>query len=154
MIRGKFAVVVLGSIATIVLVASGFAYAEETSVKQKMGENLAATQVVLIGLMTSNYAAAPDQVAIIADHANYLMHAVPDSAKEDRDEFLAYAYSLQGHANDLKSIMEQLIEQDEAQAKGKLLETNDLREAAAAHYGGLVTTCVACHNHFRLQVIQ
>jgi cytochrome c553 len=82
------------------------------------------------------------------------MHAVPDSALEDRDQFLVYAYSLQGHAHDLKSIIELLIEQDEAHASGNALETNDLREAAAAHYGGMVTMCVACHNRFRQQVIQ
>ena len=154
MIRGQFATIVLGSIATVVLGVSGFAVAQETSVKQKMGENFAATQIILTSLMTSSYTAVPDQVAIIADHASYLMHAVPDSAEQDRDQFLAYAYNLQGHTRDLKSITEQLIEQDEAQASGKPLETNDLREAAAAHYGGMVTTCVACHNHFRPQAAQ
>jgi hypothetical protein len=104
--------------------------------------------------MTASYAAAPDQITIIADHASYLMHAVPDNAKNDREQFLAYAYGLQGHARDLKSTIEQLIEQDQAVASGKPLETNDLREAAAAHYGGMVTACVSCHNHFRRQVIQ
>jgi len=28
---------------------------------------------------------------------------------------------------------------------------DELREAAAAHYGGMVTMCVACHNRFRAQ---
>ena len=86
MMRGQFAAVVLGVIATVSLGASGFAAAQETSVKQKMGENFAGMQIVLTGLMTSNYAAAPDQIAIIADHATYLMHSVPDSAKEYREQ--------------------------------------------------------------------
>jgi hypothetical protein len=152
MMRGQFTAVVLGVIATVIVGASGFAAAQETSVKQKMSENFAGMQIVLTSLMTSNYAAAPDQIAIIADHATYLMHSVPDSAKEYREQFIGYAYGLQGHARDLSSIIELLIKQDEA--NGKVLETNDLREAAAAHYGGMVTTCVACHNHFRRHAIQ
>ncbi len=152
MMRGQFTAVVLGVIATVILGASGFAAAQETSVKQKMSENFAGMQIVLTSLMTSNYAAAPDQIAIIANHATYLMHSVPDSAKEYREQFIGYAYGLQGHARDLRSIIELLIKQDEA--NGKVLETNDLREAAAAHYGGMVTTCVACHNHFRRHAIQ
>ena len=152
MMRGQFTAVVLGVIATVILGASGFAAAQETSAKQKMSENFAGMQIVLTSLMTSNYAAAPDQIAIIADHAAYLMHSVPDSAKEYREQFIGYAYGLQGHARDLRSIIELLIKQDGA--NGKVLETNGLREAAAAHYGGMVTTCVACHNHFRRHAIQ
>lgn len=152
MMRGQFTAVVPGVIATVILGASGFAAAQETSAKQKMSENFAGMQIVLTSLMTSNYAAAPDQIAIIADHATDLMHSVPDSAKEHREQFIGYAYGLQGHARDLSSIIELLIKQDEA--NGKVLETNDLREAAAAHFGGMVTTCVACHNHFRRHAIQ
>jgi hypothetical protein len=153
--RGKFATIVLGSIATAALGVSALAVAQETTlIKQKMGENFAGMQIILTSLMMASYAAAPDQVTIIADHASYLMHEVPDNAKKDRDEFLAYAYSLQGHARDLRSTIEQLIEQDKAIASGQPLETNDLREAAAAHYGGMVTACVSCHNHFRPQITQ
>jgi len=32
------------------------------------------------------------------------------------------------------------------------LATDELREAAAAHYGGMVTMCVARHNRFRLSI--
>lgn len=152
--RRQFAAVVLGIFATLSLAAAGFAVANETLVDQEMGENFAGMQIILTSLMTSDYAAAPDQIAIVAEHANHLMHAVPDSAMKDREHFLAYATNLQGHASDLKSIIEDLIQQDKERADGKMLDTSDLREAAAAHYGGMVTTCVACHNHFRRLVIQ
>ena len=152
--RGQFATVLVGSIAAALLCAAGFAGAQETPIKQRMGENFAGMQIILSSLMTTRYAAAPDQVAIIADHASYLLHAVPDSVREDRDQFLVYAANLQGHAHDLKSIIELLIEHDGARASDAMLETIDLREAAAAHYGGMAIMCVACHNHFRRQVVR
>jgi hypothetical protein len=127
--------------------------AEEASLKRLMGENFIGLQNILVGLITSSYGAVPGQVDIIYDHATELTKAVPDSAKKDRDRFLTYAFSLQGHASDLKSIIEVLIEHDKASG-GRDLPTDQLREAAAAHYGGIVTTCVSCHNRFRRRVVQ
>jgi hypothetical protein len=31
---------------------------------------------------------------------------------------------------------------------------DELRAAAAAHYGGMVTMCVACHNQFRPSTVR
>jgi hypothetical protein len=151
--RGRIAVVVLGGLAAAVLGAAGAAVAEEASLKRLMGENFIGLQNILVGLITSSYGAVPGQVDIIYDHATELTKAVPDSAKKDRDRFLTYAFSLQGHASDLKSIIEVLIEHDKASG-GRDLPTDQLREAAAAHYGGIVTTCVSCHNRFRRRVVQ
>ena len=91
---------------------------------------------------------------LIHDHAVELRERIPDSAKADRDQFLTYTYNLQGNATALKSIAEVLIEHDRARESGEKLATEQLREAAAAHYGGMVTMCVACHNRFRQQVIK
>jgi hypothetical protein len=151
--RGRIAVVVLGGLAAAVLGAAGAAVAEEASLKRLMGENFIGLQNILVGLITSSYGAVPGQVDIIYDHATELTKAVPDSAKKDRDRFLTYAFSLQGHASDLKSIIEVLIEHDKASG-GRDLPTDQLREAAAAHYGGIVTTCVSCHNRFRRRAVQ
>jgi hypothetical protein len=153
MMRGRIAAVVLGGIAAAVLSAAGGAVAKDASVKQLMGENFIGLQNILVGLITSSYGSVPDQVEIIYDHATELTKSVPDSAKKDRDRFLTYAFSLQGHASDLKSIVELLIEHDKASG-GMDLPTDQLREAAAAHYGGIVTTCVACHNRFRRRTVQ
>jgi hypothetical protein len=133
---------------------SGFAVAQEPSLKELMGENFAGLQNILYALIKSNYAAVPSQVDVIQNHAAQLTHTIPDSAKQDRDQFLAYAYSLKAHAADLKSISELLIAHDKARPSGATLPTDQLREAAAAHYGGMVTMCVACHNRFRQRVIQ
>jgi len=151
--RGRIAAVVLGGIAAAVLCAAGAAVAKEASLKRLMGDNFIGLQNILVGLITSSYGGVPDQVEIIYDHATELTKSVPDSAKADRDRFLTYAFSLQGHASDLKSIVELLIEHDKASG-GRSLPTDQLREAAAAHYGGIVTTCVACHNRFRRRIVQ
>ena len=151
--RGRIAAVVLGGMAAAVLCAAGAAVAKEASLKRLMGDNFIGLQNILVGLITSSYGGIPSQVEIIYDHATELTKAVPASAKGDRDRFLTYAFSLQGHASDLKSIVELLIEHDKASG-GRDLPTDQLREAAAAHYGGIVTTCVACHNRFRRRVIQ
>ena len=153
MMRGRIAAVVLGGIAAAVLCAAGAAVAKEASLKRLMGDNFIGLQNILVGLITSSYGGVPDQVEIIYDHATELTKSVPDSAKADRDRFLTYAFSLQGHASDLKSIVELLIEHDKASG-GRSLPTDQLREAAAAHYGGIVTTCVACHNRFRRRIVQ
>lgn len=44
--------------------------------------------------------------------------------------------------------LQMLIEHDKTRATHKPA-TDQLREAAAAHYGGMVTMCVSCHNRFR-----
>jgi hypothetical protein len=89
-------------------------------------------------------------VKVIRDHATALTKMVPANAEADRDLFLSYAYNLRTHADDLEKISQALIEHD----KGKdHLVTDSLREAAAAHYGGMVTMCVACHNRFRPNAI-
>jgi cytochrome c556 len=152
--RGQIAGVVVGVVAAVAWCGSGFAVAKEASLKELMGENFAGLQNILFALIASNYAAVPSQVAVIHDHADKLTHTVPESAKQNRDQFLAYAYNLKTHAADLKSIAEVLIEHDKARPSGEVLPTDQLREAAAAHYGGMVTMCVACHNRFRQRVIQ
>jgi cytochrome c553 len=49
--------------------------------------------------------------------------------------------------------VELLIQHDQDRGKTHL-GTDHLREALAAHYGGMVTMCVACHNRFRQTVIE
>jgi len=152
MMRGRITGVVLGIIAVIGLGASSFAAEKQVPIKQLMGENFAQLQTILAALIVSKYTGLPERIALIHDHANALTRSVPETITKDRDRFLIYAYSLQGHAADLKSIIEALIKIDAATAKNGEVEENQLREAAAAHYGGMVTTCVACHNRFRHMV--
>jgi hypothetical protein len=147
--RGRITGVVLGIIAAAGLGASSFAADKEIPIKQLMGENFAQLQIILSSLIVSKYTGLPERISLIHDHASDLARSVPESITKDRDRFLIYAYSLQGHAADLKSIIEALIKIDAASASKGEVEENQLREAAAAHYGGMVTTCVACHNRFR-----
>ena len=122
------------------------ALAADSGLKQLMGENFAGLQKILVALIDSRYADIPAEVKLIHDHATQLTQMVPESARGDRDQFLTYAYNLRGHADDLSTIAQLLSAHDQAkEPKAR----DELREAAAAHYGGMVTMCVACHNRFR-----
>lgn len=129
------------------------AAAEKSEIKQAMGENFAGVHTILVALVTSSYANVPDQADTIRAHAMELRKMVPESAKDEREQFLTYASSLQSHAEDLKSISKILMQHDQERKAGGKLATDHLRESLAAHYGGMVTTCVACHNRYRPQVV-
>src|SRR5262245_58931910 len=123
------------------------AEAADPKLKELMGENFAGLQRILVALIQSKYADISDPVKLIHDHATQLTKMVPASAEAHRDLFLTYAYNLRGNADDLASIAQILSARDSGKEQ---VATDELREAAAAHYGGMVTMCVACHNRFRL----
>jgi len=129
-------------------VPTGTAVAQQkpTTIQALMGENFGGLQTILYSLISANYAPVPDQADVIRRHAEELPGLIPDSAKADREKFLAYANNLAVHARDMKTIAQTLMEHDAARA---VSSTDYLREALASHYGGMVTTCVACHNRFR-----
>lgn len=131
--------------AGMILGTAGAASAEKP-LKELMGENFGGLQTILYALISANYGAVPEQADVIIDHAQQLTDMVPESAKDERMQFLAYANNLGAHAADMKSISKVLMERDKARAESS---TDYLREALAAHYGGMVTMCVACHNRFR-----
>ena len=153
MIRARITVGLVGCIALAVMGSSTLAVAEETPIKKLMGENFSGLQRILISLITANYVAVPEQADVIHDHAVQLTGMVPEGSNEDRQEFLSFAYNLDVHARDIKSIAELLIEHDKERGKTSL-GTDHLRGALAAHYGGMGTMCVACHNRFRQTVIE
>jgi cytochrome c556 len=140
-----------GAFAALVMTA-GLAGGEERPLKQLMGDNFAGLQVILIALINAQYEAVPEQAELIHSHATALTRDVPEAAAKDREQFLFYAYNLQSHAADLKAISELLIEHDKGKANA--LREDHLREALAAHYGGVVEMCVSCHNRFRQRVVQ
>jgi cytochrome c556 len=148
--RARIAAAALGLFVAGLIGAAPVARAKEQTLKDLMGENFAGLQAILNSLITSNYSAVPGQVKLIHDHANALTQMVPANAQADRDRFLSYAYELRTHASDLDAIAQALMEHDKGKAQ---LGADSLREAAAAHYGGMVTMCVSCHNRFRPNVI-
>lgn len=142
----------LGALAALGL-ALAPAAAEKSEIKQAMGENFAGVHAILVALVTSNYANVPEQAETIRAHAMDLRKMVPESAKDEREQFLTYASSLRSHAEDLESISKILMQHDREKQAGGKLAVDHLRESLAAHYGGMVTTCVACHNRYRPQVV-
>ena len=159
MIRARITVGLAGCVALAVLGGPTLAPAEQTeqtqptAIKKLMGDNFAGLQTILIALITSNYSAVPEKANAIHEHAVELAGMAPESPMDDRQEFLSYAYNLDVHARDIKSIVELLIQHDQERGKTNLA-TDHLRGALAAHYGGMVTMCVACHNRFRQRVIE
>jgi hypothetical protein len=122
-------------------VASG-----EPGIKELMGENFGGLQTILYGLISANYGAVPAQADAIRDHAEQLSGMIPESAAQERTQFLAYANNLAAHATDMKTIAGELMKHDSERG---VSSTDYLREALASHYGGMVTMCVACHNRYR-----
>ncbi len=153
MIRARNASRFAACVAVALMGVSTFALAEDTPIKKLMGENFAGLQTILISLITSDYAAVPAQANAIHEHAVELSHMAPEGSSDDRKQFLSYAYNLDAHAQDIASIVKLLIQHDKDREQAGLA-TDHLREALAAHYGGMVTMCVACHNRFRQRVVQ
>jgi cytochrome c556 len=153
MIRARITAGLAGCVALAVMGGSTLALAEPTPIKKLMGDNFAGLQRILISLITSDYAAVPAQANAIHQHAVELADLAPEGPNTERQEFLSYAYNLDVHARDIKSIVELLIQHDQDRGKAHL-GTDHLREALAAHYGGMVTMCVACHNRFRQTVVE
>jgi cytochrome c556 len=145
----------IGSLAvamTAWAVSPAVAQDQSQDLKKLMGENFAGLQTILVSLITADYKAVPAQVKLIENHAEKLTDLVPDGLTDkQRARFFSYAYNLRTHTQDLDSIVQVLIEHDKGK---KQLATDELREAAAGHYGGMVTMCVACHNRFRPNVVK
>jgi len=152
MIRARTAAGLAACIALMGTSVPTLALAEQTPIKKLMGDNFSGLQTILISLITSNYEAVPAQANVIHEHAVELADMAPAGPSADRQAFLSYAYNLDAHALDIKSIVELLIQHDKERAQPRLA-TDHLRGALAAHYGGMVTMCVACHNRFRQTVI-
>ena len=146
-IRTVAAVAVLSVIfGGALLSIAGSVVAQTTPIKKVMGENFGGLQTILYGLISANYQAIPAQADAIHQHSVDLRTLIPDSAKGQQEKFLALANNLGVHAQDLKSISMTLMEHDKTR---KEPGSDYLREALASHYGGLVSTCVTCHNLFR-----
>jgi hypothetical protein len=145
----------IASIVVAALIAvPGSAFAEEKTVKDLMAENFAGMQNILVGLIMSRYETLPASIEMIRDHADQLPDMLPESAKDNKERFLAYAYDLKTHAEYLQQMVELLIEHDAERMKTGELTTDVLRDSAAAHYSGMVQMCVTCHNRFRQHIVK
>ncbi|MEE8396179.1 MAG: hypothetical protein V3S29_09005 [bacterium] len=145
----------LGTLFVLFFAVVGFQAREATpadlGIKGLMGENFGRVQQILVDLVRSDYKTVPHDVAIIEQHAAELPTLVPTEAETNRELFLSLAYNLRTQAKNLRTVVETLIQRDGTAggtAKGQL-GIDYLRTTAAAHFGHLVTTCVACHNQFR-----
>jgi cytochrome c556 len=140
----------LATVAAGVIGTWGFAAAADEALEDSMQKALDGLQPILVGLVNSDHEAVLKDVGPILEHASRLTQAVPDSAKDDRDQYLSYAYNLQENSKILKSTIEALLKDDEAAAAQAGLRMDYLPVVAATHFGGIVNMCVACHSRFRI----
>ena len=154
MSRKGAAVVFAGIITVAFAMLSSPAFSGEKPIKSLMAGNFSGMQHILISLITSNYQGLPAKLDVIREHANQLPDMIPESAENNEDAYLAYAHNLQTHSTYLKHMIVKLIERDARRAKVGQIEMDVLRDSAAAHYGGMVQMCVACHNRFRQHVVK
>lgn len=130
------------------------ALAADEPIKNLMADNFGRVQKILIELVTGHYVDVPKDVDAITRHAADLAKKIPAAAKDNKELFLSMAYSLQVHASNLSTIAAALVERDKETKGGEMLKVDYLRNSAAAHFGQMVTACVACHNQFRRKMVK
>ena len=125
--------------------------ANSASLKELMGDNFQNVQVMLFNLVRSKYEVMPAQIATIRDHAIELGKKMPETIKTDfeRKTFISYATQLENNANNMLTVMHELIKHDKSPNEPGKLNIDYLRVVAARQFGEMVTSCVLCHNQFR-----
>jgi hypothetical protein len=144
----------LGIVATAVMATPGLGIAGDEAFEESMQNALEGLQPLLIGLVNADHEAVLHDIEPILQHAARLTETIPDSAKENQDEFLTWAYYLKANGDILKSTVEMIVRKEKAQAGEAEPIPDFLPVVAASHYGGMVNTCVACHTHFRFPIEQ
>jgi len=137
------------AILIVSLVIAQTAATREMDLRKMMGSNFGFVQKILSDLIRSDFTQVPKDVMIIEQHSFDLIKTPPKNIGADKQVFLALADSLQLHAKNLRVVAAMVIEHDKQQVSPDKLNIDYLRNTAAAHYGQMVTTCVACHNLFR-----
>ncbi len=128
----------------------------EMPMKAMMGETFQKVQVILMDLVTSNYAGIPGEIENIREHAIHLSRHGPHgkAGKANPRMFANYAYTLERQAGNMATVLAELIRHDQTQSTPGQLNIDYLRVVAARHFGEMITTCVLCHNQFRRKVVK
>ncbi len=128
----------------------------ELPLKAMMGDNFQKVQVILMDLVTSNYAGIPVEIENIREHAIHLSRHGPHDkvGKTNPRLFKNYAYTLERQASSMATVLAELIRHDQTPSTPGQLNIDYLRVVAARHFGDMVTTCVLCHNQFRRKVVK
>ena len=146
----------LFSIIIAVVFALGMAQeadSREENLRSLMGSNFAHLQKILADLIRSDFSQVPKDVQVIEQHADELVKNIPDKIKQDKQMFIALADSLKTNAKNLRIVANLMAEHDKKAADPGKLNVDYLRNTAGANFGQVVTTCVACHNLFRREIV-
>jgi cytochrome c556 len=134
------------------IVTSGVTAKGDEAFKEAMRKARDSLQPMLVDLVNGDYEAVVNDVGPIIEHAARLPEMIPDSAKPNEGDFLAYSHNLQENAKILKSLLETVVRGEDEAAKQAGLKTEYLSVVAATHFGGMVNMCVACHSRFRIPI--
>lgn len=133
--------------AAVALLPLSGLHAQDPGLQKLMGENYQATLRIMVNLIEDNHQAVVEETEALREHAEEISHMASQVTGERGDQFRSYAYNLESRAENLRLVMQTLIERE---GTAHPPEAPDyLRDVAAAHFGAIVVTCVGCHNQFR-----
>ena len=88
--------------------------ADSADVKQIMGENFQAMQVLLVGLLKAQYEGVPEKMDAVRLHAEDLIRNIPASVPENqRRTFTTFAFNLEYKTANLIAVLKELIVRDQ-----------------------------------------
>jgi len=132
---------------TLGLVGASLAQ-EKTSLTPEMSLNLRAMNSILLNvIMDQSYEGVAKSSVEISTHAKEITEKVPVTDPEAVAKFKAYALQLEANADILKVLAEKI-------EKGKDMDSEhvaSLKKSASLTYGQIATTCVSCHQEFRVK---
>ena len=144
-------VILLGPIT----LSAGSDSADNTAIKNLMGENFVRMQNLLYYLITSHYKDVANEAGKIENHAVTLLKGEfgANVFKVPTQQFTLFAGRLKSASKNLAVVAAELAQHDQATGINGRLSMDYLRSVAAEHYGEMVTSCVLCHNQFRRHVV-
>lgn len=142
----------LGIVVAGTIVTSGVTAKGDEAFKQAMRKARDSLTPMLVDLVNGDYESVVKDVDPILEHSARLPEMIPDQAKGNESDFLAYSHNLQENAKILKSLLEAVVRGEDEAAKQAGLKTEYLSVVAATHFGGMVNMCVACHSRFRIPI--
>lgn len=115
--------------------------------RRLMRENFSTVERIFAGLSGRHYEAVATDVKLLIEHAE----EIGEKQQQRGTLFHAYLFKLRAHADNLLMLAEALAENPEAPvgADADMGEGNEyLHDVAAADFGEIVATCIACHGRY------
>jgi len=132
----------------IIGILTGVGFSQEpTSIAPDMVVNLNAVNAIMAHLIVDeNYQPVVNDCAQISAHAKDIFEKSPSKDPASIKRFQSYALQLEANADILKVLAEKIQKSNEEK-----LDTGTLKKTAALTFGQIVTSCVSCHQEYRVR---